>query len=674
MKNLKYAIMALAGIFLFSACKDDELPGNPVIDYNNNVNTAFFGDSLPFTVKASDVDVPLSTLKAQLYYGEQKVSETVIRTKVSGQDYSGKIYLPYFANVPDGTATLKFVLQNIHFTKSEKEVEVPITHPDFPYLTIVTTDGDSYKMTRTAQYQYAYTGKLPQKLKAYVKTPKMGENGNELSFGYADNAVTVGAESAIPFSNARAGRYTVALNTFSFEASPFVVLKINGTELEGIDDNNAKIDMTLTKGQTLTLEGFPNYEDWWIDPDFFTQNEDGTLTFAAMNGDYRIIANSELQYLRVQVLKGGSPATLNADGSGAPWVIGEKVGKPSVSGNEVGWNTDNAICMAPIADKVYQMTLVAGKTVAVDAINFKFFSEMGWGGGFSHSNLTSTSDLVLVGDGTSHDDGNLYLADGKSFDPNGIYVFTLDMTGGFKKAVLSVKKTGTQAFVEKKIYLNDNKMNTTDNSMYALSMNLTQNQTLTIRGISDLPDWYADPDYFDFNGDAGTLKFRPVNGTYKIVFNRDKKVIGAIRMNGNDEATLGSTGSGAIWLMGWGVGMPSQDNQFGFNPGAAYCMAEVSPKVYQFTGMTGPETGSSVGQRIRADYLSFKFFYQDGWGDEFSGDNALTLTDNAKKLLKMTDGGNFELAGGSLEMGATYVITINLSNGVKKGTIDLAKK
>ena len=42
---------------------------------------ALFGDSLPFTIKASDIDVPLSTLKAQLFYGEEQVSETVIRTK-----------------------------------------------------------------------------------------------------------------------------------------------------------------------------------------------------------------------------------------------------------------------------------------------------------------------------------------------------------------------------------------------------------------------------------------------------------------------------------------------------------------------------------------------------------------------------------------------------------------
>lgn len=40
--------------------------------------------------------------------------------KVNGQDYTGKIYVPYLANIPNGTATLKFILQNINFTITEK--------------------------------------------------------------------------------------------------------------------------------------------------------------------------------------------------------------------------------------------------------------------------------------------------------------------------------------------------------------------------------------------------------------------------------------------------------------------------------------------------------------------------------------------------------------------------
>lgn len=91
MKSLKYYLMALAGIAMLNACSDDDpVPGNPTMDFQAEPSSALFGDSLPFTIKASDADVPLSTLKARLYFSDEMVSETIIRTKVNGQDYTGK--------------------------------------------------------------------------------------------------------------------------------------------------------------------------------------------------------------------------------------------------------------------------------------------------------------------------------------------------------------------------------------------------------------------------------------------------------------------------------------------------------------------------------------------------------------------------------------------------------
>ena len=82
MKSLKYYLMALAGIAMLNACSDDDpVPGNPTMDFQAEPSSALFGDSLPFTIKASDADVPLSTLKARLYFSDEMVSETIIRTK-----------------------------------------------------------------------------------------------------------------------------------------------------------------------------------------------------------------------------------------------------------------------------------------------------------------------------------------------------------------------------------------------------------------------------------------------------------------------------------------------------------------------------------------------------------------------------------------------------------------
>lgn len=683
MKFFKYAVLPAVATLALTACNDDDVLGNPQMDVKTEMTDAHFGDSLKFVINASDAEVPLSTIHAELWYGDEKVEETVIRTKESGKDYEGKIYIPYFANVPDGRATLKLWLQNIEFTKTEQVRELSITHADYPYLTLVTSmpevvDGvettvtKEFRMERNAINEYSVTQKFPQKVKAFIRTPKVGENGNELTFGWANNEVAIGADAGIPFSYSKAGKYTISFNTYSFAASPFVTLKINGVELTATDDTHSQIDMNLSKGQNITLEGFPNINDWWIDPDFFSRNEDGSLTFLPIGGNYRIIADQNLQYFRVYALNGSDPATLADDGSGALWVIGTNIGKPSVSGNEVGWTTENALCMAQVEPKVYEITVVGGKQVSNDATNFKFFGQMGWGVELKGSaNFVEVNGgIVGVGDGTGgHDDGNLYLLDGVTLKDNEIYKFRVDLTGGITAARLTVTDEGEQPFEEKPISLNGSKMSTTDNAVYNVSINMNPGDVLNFNGIGSLEEYYLDPDYFTYDADNDVITFAPVAGAYKITLNNMKKYLSAVRLNSDGkDATFDGDGKG-IWLMGWGVGSPSLDGQFGWTPGAAYCMAEVAAGVYRFTGVAGPEKGSDIGMRFRTDYLSFKFFGQNGWGYEFAGDNALTLTAAAALYLK--DAGNFELADGvTLEEGATYVITLD----VNARTLDMIKK
>lgn len=229
MKKNSYIILALAGMLSMNSCNDDEfLPGNPSMEIKAENADALFGDSLPFTIKASDVDVPLSTLKAQLFYGEEQVSETVIRTKTSGNDYTGKIFVPYYANIPNGKATLKYILQNIHFTTTEMTKELALARPDFPYLTLVDEEGKEYRMERQSMYKYSVTGDFSQKMKAYIKTPKVGENGNELTFGWENGTIEAGSTNAISFSNTEPGNYAIKFNTLTYEAEPFAKLKVNG--------------------------------------------------------------------------------------------------------------------------------------------------------------------------------------------------------------------------------------------------------------------------------------------------------------------------------------------------------------------------------------------------------------------------------------------------------------
>lgn len=440
MKKISYYLMLLAGVALFHACDEEEyVKGNPQMEFVTRPSTALFGDSLPFIVKASDAEVPLSTLKARLYFSDELVSEKIIRTKVNGENYTGKIYIPYLANIPDGTARLEFVLQNIHFTVNQQNFDLSLRRPDFPYLTLISGDKE-YRMEKTGLNQYAVTEHFESKVKAYIKAPKVGEYGNEIAFGWSNNAVTQDTDNPIPFSSIEKEAYTISFNTLTYQASPFVKLLMNNTEMTMLDDSHYAADLSLNQGDNIQVE-IPHFEEYWIDPDFFERKDDATLKFLPVNGDYRIIANLDLKYLEVLKMEGTSTATLKEDGTGAIWIIGDGIGKPSVETNKVGWTTEKGLCMAQIEKGKFQITLVAGEQVKEDDINFKFFHQQGWGGEFKNEQLSTTSDLVFVGDGTNgRDAGNLGIVDGKMLETGAVYRFTMDVTAGISAAVLTVEK------------------------------------------------------------------------------------------------------------------------------------------------------------------------------------------------------------------------------------------
>mgnify|MGYP003290560501 CR=1 FL=1 len=200
-----------------------------------------------------------------------------------------------------------------------------------------------------------------------------------------------------------------------------------------------------------------------------------------------------------------------------------------------------------------------------------------------------------------------------------------------------------------------------DAANYAGVFALNQGDVLVPTGFGDLSAWWADTNYVDTT--ATGLKFKPVSGNYKISVNTDTKTVMFKRVNADGtDATLADDGTGAIWLMGWGVGAPSLDNQFGWDAGKAYCMPEVAPGIYEFIGYAGPEKGSVIGQYFRYDYISMKYFHQNGWGGEMTAEN--TTLDSS--LLKVA--GNLELADGvQLEDGEMYVLTIDASAG--KGNV-----
>lgn len=439
--NFLLGTAALAALY---SCKKDEKYvyqiGEPKIELKSDVSSAHFGDSLVFKLHASDQEIALSTVKVQLFFTDDKVSETIIRTKENGE-YSGKILIPFYKNIPNGKATLKFVLQNISQKTTEQAYEIELTRPDFPYLNLVT-ESKSYKMEKVGPNEYAATESFPSSVKGYIHAPKVGAQGNEMNFGWVNNAVDFGSVTEIPFSNSTSGVYSIKFNTLTYAASPFIIAyAINGTVYSRIDDDHFKAELELKNGEKVTIDGIEDLKDWWIDPDYFTQKSDGTINFNGINGKYRVIADFKMKYFVVEAMDGANLATLKADGTGAIWIIGEGIGKPNIAANQVGWNTDKALCLVPIGNKKYQITVKAGESIHKDNINFKFFHQKNWGGEFGATTISTESDLIFIGTGTNgRDSGNLGIVAGKSLTVGESYILTVDLSQGNSKAVLTVVK------------------------------------------------------------------------------------------------------------------------------------------------------------------------------------------------------------------------------------------
>ncbi len=203
-------------------------------------------------------------------------------------------------------------------------------------------------------------------------------------------------------------------------------------------------DLELAKGQKVIMEGITGISGWWIDPDFFgkVDGSDNEFIFQAATGTYRITANTTLTYFAVEVLLNGELATTQADGTGAIWIIGDgNIGKPSYASNGISWTPSKGFCMAPIGNKKYRVTLVAGTHIKTDAINFKFFFQKNWGGEFTHDKISTTSDLILMGDGTNGaDSGNLNLKSGVKLENGAAYEFIVDLSGGTNSAKLTISQ------------------------------------------------------------------------------------------------------------------------------------------------------------------------------------------------------------------------------------------
>ena len=676
MKTLKYIALSLLVAASTTACKDDpELLTTDVGPEMTVVSadaSGVYGGKVNFEVTMTD-RYALSTLKAQVFFDDEMVAEEVIRTKSDGT-YSGSVALPFYKNIPDGDATLRLVGQNVRFGTTTVERSLAVSRPKPAYLTFVLGDAE-YRMEPTGNdYEYAVTDDFPQKPQGYIATPELDASGSVVTFGYDSESGGVVADStdAIPFANSNAGEFTITFNLLTFEGSPFIKLLFGETEMTMVDNDNYSIVTTLTKDRTYTLTGVSDFADWDVDRDFFERadaSDPETLTFLPMTGMYKVTANFKHSYLRIEAMKSATElATLGDDGSGAIWAIGGMdVGKPTLK-NAASWSPeDGGMCLARVADKKYQLTLVAGISLNASSFDFKFFHQKTWGGEFGGGDITTASDIVKISDS-----GNLGLVEGKTLDLGGIYRFTVDITGGNTAAVLTVEKVGEQQLPPADITVNGTPMTQLDVDNYQLDIDLTQGQTLTLGGADAFIPAWINPDFFEA-ASATSVKLVPVTGKYRITANLATRVIDALVLSadGSGLATLGDDGHGAVYFIGYGIGSPAAVNEPGWTTEKGVCVPESAPGIYTMTAQAGLEGSTTLGQRVRVSGWSGKFFRNRGW----DGMGTFTLAPGAGAFFSIAGDGNIEIASGvTLEEGATYCLTLDVTAGNDKPVLSMVKK
>lgn len=689
---IKISTLSLFSIIVLAACQREfqfefaQSGPDMVISCDESVN---LGGKIDFTVDITDDVYPLSQLTVSLYAdldveGSAPVPEAVFvtRTKDPGT-YAGKLTVPFSQNTRNGNMALVFEAVNTHLGYTYDTLYVAVSRPEYEYLTLKMEDGSEHRMEKkqvtstpaafSDSYWYGYTGNFPAECKAVIVAPKY-EDVPEMTFGWGGTGIQPGKDEYITFSNGLAGDYEVAFNTFSWDGSPFVVLEVNGVQTSTVAKDKYAAVVELGQNDEILIEGYAaGFEGWTIDADYMEMTDsDGKFKFLAVDGQYKFIIETKNEFIRVERMKNNTDlATLNEDGTGAVWLIGNsKVGKPTMA-QGADWNPENGgLCLAEVSPKVHQITLVAGVQLSCDNVNFKFFHQKTWGGEFGFDNISTDSDTFYVS-GPDSDSGNIFLKEGKTLNLGDIWRFTVDLTGysGGSGAVLKAECIGRQEFESEVISFAGVELEMTSADQYQGIVTLEKDQVLTFTGIDDEASWYMDPDYLAVG--ASGLTWKPVSGTYKVTVNTAVKYasFSKVKADGTD-ATLDE---GALWLMGWGTAHPYMASQMGWTPGAAYCMAEVSPRVYQVTGTAVADQNSTVmGGRFRTDYLSFKYFFQNGWGGEKGQAGTVVLTESAAAYL--ADNGNLELATGVLlEEGATYVLTIDLSTEGTE-TIDFVKK
>ena len=424
MKRIFNFLMVAATVIFAASCEQKPETANFEISSCAIAESAEFGTNLDFTVTAALASNVTVTVVDE--DGTSVVTETV-RESNEGV-FSGKLAIPYTKNIADGTYSVLVLAIGNGSERAEKTLSLNLVHPEFTSASFVADK--PYALTKGEGGVWTYTGALPATLSGYVEAKTADAT---FTFGGAsfDN-IEVGNTQAF---EVYAYEDAIAEGTISFDFVSFAVKYPLNVKVVNIPDTSdpaypGTVEVEFKKG---ALYSFDNLGDLWVDVDFFDKNENGSYTFRAETGRYKLTNQSDWGSLRVERINStGGMCEFHWDGetittNEAIWVIGNyNYGKPGIHAVREGrvwndWETFDALCMAKIDTYKYQITLRL-----IDGASYKFFqTKLNWGdiygANYDLANCQLNGLTKISASGDTGGDGNFvqsYLATDHTFDLN----------------------------------------------------------------------------------------------------------------------------------------------------------------------------------------------------------------------------------------------------------------
>lgn len=234
--------------------------------------------------------------------------------------------------------------------------------------------------------------------------------------------------------------------------------------------------------------------------------------------------------------------------------------------------------------------------------------------------------------------------------------FTSDTEGEYQITFNTMTFEGTP-FI--KFALNEQEFNKRDDDHWYVDMDLQQGQDIQITGLKgDYVNYWIDPTFFNVkkNTNRKVLKFRAMNGRYRVTVNKNLKYFNVDMLNGTSLSTFDKEkGEGTLWLLGGGgIGKPSWSSNginWGPNDDKSICVAQLQKGKHQII--------LEAGRNLKTDDVNFKFFGQNTWGAEMNSAQITTTSPFVRINPGPSDDGN--IFGGSKPFvsGKFYILTLD---------------